>query len=200
MDAALNNFVALHYSNRHMSWLHCMWGVGATVGPYIMGYALSGGPGMAVGIPGDRADPDRAYGGLIFSLPLWKKMGRSISLPGRWRWIPFRCRRARCFGFRGPGKLRLLFRLLRAGTDGGALGQQLSGASWKHVRGPGGRLCRFVYLGITVGRALNGFLAIRYEDDTLIRMGEGILAVGVLLLLIPGGMVASGSRSDPGGT
>ena len=44
------------------------------------------------------------------------------------------------------------------------------------------------YLGITVGRALNGFLAIRYEDDTLIRMGEGILAVGVLLLLIPGGM------------
>ena len=29
VDAALNNFVALHYASRHMSWLHCMWGAGA---------------------------------------------------------------------------------------------------------------------------------------------------------------------------
>ena len=43
VDAALNNYVALHYASRHMSWLHCMWGVGASVGPSIMGYALSGG-------------------------------------------------------------------------------------------------------------------------------------------------------------
>ena len=41
VDAALNNYVALHYESRHMSWLHCMWGVGASIGPYIMGYALS---------------------------------------------------------------------------------------------------------------------------------------------------------------
>ena len=45
VDASLNNYVALHYASRHMSWLHCMWGVGASLGPYIMGYALSGGPG-----------------------------------------------------------------------------------------------------------------------------------------------------------
>ena len=43
VDAALNNYVALHYSSRHMSWLHCMWGVGASTGPYIMGWVLSGG-------------------------------------------------------------------------------------------------------------------------------------------------------------
>jgi len=43
VDASLNNYVALHYESRHMSWLHCMWGVGATVGPYIMGAVLSGG-------------------------------------------------------------------------------------------------------------------------------------------------------------
>lgn len=35
VDAALNNYVALHYTSRHMSWLHCMWGIGASVGPYI---------------------------------------------------------------------------------------------------------------------------------------------------------------------
>ena len=43
VDASLNNYVALHYASRHMSWLHCMWGLDASVGPYIMGYALSGG-------------------------------------------------------------------------------------------------------------------------------------------------------------
>ena len=43
VDASLNNYVALHYASRHMSWLHCMWGVGASVGPYIMGFVLSGG-------------------------------------------------------------------------------------------------------------------------------------------------------------
>ena len=49
VDAALNNYVAVHYESRHMSWLHCMWGVGASVGPYIMGYALSQGQGWPWG-------------------------------------------------------------------------------------------------------------------------------------------------------
>lgn len=45
VDAALNNYVALHYSSRHMSWLHCFWGVGTAVSPYIMSYCLTGGLG-----------------------------------------------------------------------------------------------------------------------------------------------------------
>ncbi len=40
IDAALNNYVALHYKARHMSWLHCFWGVGTIASPFIMGYAL----------------------------------------------------------------------------------------------------------------------------------------------------------------
>ena len=49
VDAALNNYVALHYESRHMSWLHCMWGVGTTIGPVVMGAALSGGLGWNSG-------------------------------------------------------------------------------------------------------------------------------------------------------
>lgn len=49
VDASLNNYVALHYASRHMSWLHCMWGVGASIGPYIMGAALSDGRGWNMG-------------------------------------------------------------------------------------------------------------------------------------------------------
>ena len=49
VDAGLNNYVALHYTSRHMSWLHCMWGVGATVGPYIMGLVLTNGDHWTLG-------------------------------------------------------------------------------------------------------------------------------------------------------
>ncbi|MEG2053760.1 MAG: MFS transporter, partial [Oscillospiraceae bacterium] len=49
VDAALNNFVALHYKARHMNWLHCFWGVGASLGPYIMGYCLTGNFGWGMG-------------------------------------------------------------------------------------------------------------------------------------------------------
>ena len=49
VDAALNNYVAVHYASRHMSWLHCMWGVGASVGPSILGFAMAGGGGWTMG-------------------------------------------------------------------------------------------------------------------------------------------------------
>lgn len=49
VDAALNNYVALHYKARHMSWLHCFWGIGASLGPYIMGACLTGGFGWNSG-------------------------------------------------------------------------------------------------------------------------------------------------------
>ena len=47
VDASLNNYVAIHYESRHMSWLHCMWGVGISIGPYIMSYALTYVPPLA---------------------------------------------------------------------------------------------------------------------------------------------------------
>ena len=76
VDAALNNYVALHFKSRHMSWLHCMWGIGATLGPYVMGYALTGGNGWHAGYQ---------YIGILqvalsvilwISLPLWKRQRR----------------------------------------------------------------------------------------------------------------------------
>ena len=73
VGAGLNNYVAVHYSSTHMSWLHCMWGLGATIGPYVMGYMLSGGYHWTGGY--------RIIGVfqvvitivLFFTLPLWEK-------------------------------------------------------------------------------------------------------------------------------
>ena len=75
VDASLNNYVALHYASRHMSWLHCMWGIGASVGPYIMGFALSGGLSWNMGYRYVAVIQMVLTAILLFSLPLWKNRG-----------------------------------------------------------------------------------------------------------------------------
>ena len=72
VDAALNNYVAIHYASRHMSWLHCMWGVGASLGPYIMGYALTGGLSWNSGYRYIAVLQIGLTAVLFFSLPLWR--------------------------------------------------------------------------------------------------------------------------------
>ena len=73
VDAALNNYVALHYASRHMSWLHCMWGVGASVGPSIMGFALSHGQTWNAGYRYIAILQIVLTIVIFASLPLWKK-------------------------------------------------------------------------------------------------------------------------------
>ncbi len=89
VDASLNNYVALHYASKHMSWLHCMWGIGATLGPYIMGAALTGGTTWNTGYRIISVLQIILTAALIFSLPKWKKqntisgndtVGRALSL------------------------------------------------------------------------------------------------------------------------
>lgn len=78
VDASLNNYVALHYESRHMSWLHCMWGVGASVGPYVMSYALTGGQSWHMGYRYISFIQIGLTIIIMLSLPLWK--GRSEAL------------------------------------------------------------------------------------------------------------------------
>ncbi len=73
VDASLNNYVALHYESRHMSWLHCMWGLGASLGPYIMGYMLTRGENWNMGYRVIGILQVALTMVLVFSLPLWKK-------------------------------------------------------------------------------------------------------------------------------
>ena len=77
VDAALNNYVAQHYASRHMSWLHCMWGVGASLGPYIMGRALSGGWSWNMGYRWIACLQIGLTAALLLSVPLWRKCGKT---------------------------------------------------------------------------------------------------------------------------
>ena len=73
VDAALNNFVALHYTSRQMSWLHCCWGLGASISPYIMGAALTGGMGWHGGYRMVSIIQVVLSAVIFLSLPQWKK-------------------------------------------------------------------------------------------------------------------------------
>ena len=123
VDASLNNYVALHYKSRHMSWLHCMWGVGATMGPYIMGYALSREMGWNSGYRIIAILQIALTAILIFSLPLWKKRTQIVNDNGKKTIAKAIGRGYQNSWYKGSNVMFLLLLCFR--TDNRSLGKQL---------------------------------------------------------------------------
>ena len=184
VDASLNNYVALHYESRHMSWLHCMWGVGATLGPYLMGIVLTAGKPWNVGYGSIGVVQVVLAIGLVLSLPLWKRRAN----PGQ-----------------GPEKGEKALSLAQVVAIPGAKELMVSFLCYCGVEQTAGlwagsylTLCRGVapetaaafagmfFLGITLGRGVSGFVTMKLGDTQMIRLGLAILGVGVLVLLLPG--------------
>ena len=192
VDAALNNYVAVHSTNRHMSWLHAMWGVGASVGPYIMGFALGQGQGWSWGYRYVAIVQIVLTALLLFSLPLWRNRsgerqpaedtaGQQASDPAR-----------KPMGLRGvlaiPGAKEILvmffcycaveqtamlwsssYMVLGCGID------KLTAASWASL----------FLIGVTAGRFLSGFMTMRFDDPTMIRIGQALVFAGIVAMLLP---------------
>ncbi len=191
VDASLNNYVALHYASRHMSWLHCMWGLGASAGPYIMGYVLAGGQGW---------QPGYRYIGLmqvvltfilLISIPVWKKRnqaeasggegvaGKPLTLPEIIRipgakavMVTFFCY---CALEQTTGLWASSYLVLHKGVAA-----ELA-ASFTSL----------FYVGITIGRGISGFITMKLNDKQMIRLGQGIVLVGVIAMLLPLGNTVS---------
>lgn len=200
VDASLNNFVALHYKSRHMSWLHCMWGVGASLGPYIMGYALTGNAGWTGGYRIIGLMQIALVALLFISLPLWKKTpvnigaGDANSAPTHQANADDRQARprtsvtlAQILRIRGAKAVMLAFFCYCAieATAG------LWAASYLNLhRGVSAEdaasYAALFFVGITVGRALSGFLTIRFSDDQMIIGGEALIVIGIATMVIPG--------------
>lgn len=189
VDAALNNYVALHYKSRHMSWLHCMWGVGATTGPYIMGLALTRGAGWSAGYATIAGLQVLLTLLLLLSLPLWKsRPGARETAPAA---TPAREQRkplslAAVLGIPGAREIMIAFFCYCAleQTCG------LWASSFLHLghgmteeRAAG--LAALFFLGVTAGRAASGFLTIRLSDTRMIRLGQLLLLIGTSLLFLP---------------
>lgn len=181
VDAALNNYVALHYASRHMSWLHCMWGVGTTIGPFIMGLALGGGHTWSMGY---------RYVGLIqvvisaaifISLPLWKSAEKGAESAER-KAVPLR----EVMKIPGAREVMLSFLCYCAYEQTAILwgSSYLVGAAGIDTE-LAATLGSLFCIGITVGRGVSGFITYKLNDTAMIRLGESLAAVGAVLMLLP---------------
>ena len=188
VDAALNNYVALHYESRHMSWLHCMWGIGASAGPYVMGFALSCGFGWSAGYQYIAIVQVILTVILFASLPLWnnrkshkllkpiqisKEYSKTLSfaevlrIPGAKNiLIMFFCY---CAIEQTAGLWASSYMVLHGGVS------RVVAAGWASL----------FYVGITAGRFISGFLTMRFNDETMIRLGQLVMILGILVLLLP---------------
>lgn len=182
VDVALNNFVANHYRAMHMSWLHCFWGVGATLGPWLISLCLRLDGRWQSGYRLVSLLQFALTGVLLFSLPLWKKLERrpgtveGISTAAEdplplWRRPGFFASLA-CFLCYGALEVS-------SGLWGASYFVEVKGLSPEIAAGWGS----FFYCGIMVGRLLSGFLSIRIGAGNLIRMGLAGILLGVALLL-----------------
>ncbi len=190
VDAALNNYVALHFESKHMSWLHCMWGVGACLGPYLMGYSLSQGSGWNAGYGFVAAIQIFLTAILLFSLPLWKKRSSESldSQTGGGR--PLTLRQI----FRIPGAKAIMLCFFCYCTLEQTTILWASSYLTLYKRIPAETAAGFAsvfFIGITVGRALSGFIAMKFSDTQMIRLGQILVAAGVFTLLLPGGPAIS---------
>ncbi len=185
VDACLNNFVALHYKASHMSWLHCFWGVGATAGPVIMSFFLTGEGGWKPGYRTIGIIQVCLVILLFISLPLWKKVGEGAGqqeLPGE---------PAGILAILGkPGVKTALLTFFSycaveaaAGLWGGSYLVLNRGIS----EGTAAKWISMYYFGITLGRFAAGFVTMKMDNRSLVRLGQGILAAGLGCILLPVG-------------
>ena len=190
VDAGLNNYVALHYESRHMSWLHCFWGVGTTIGPYIMGLALTGGRGWNAGYRYIGILQLILTAVLFVSLPLWKgrKADPASGSPEEGRALSL----AEIFRIPGTKEIMLCFFCYCAAEQTAILWASSYLSLYKGV--PAETAAGFAsmfFIGITVGRAISGFVTMKLSDAQMIRLGLAIIFVGIAALLLPFGAEVS---------
>ena len=182
IDAALNNYVALHYSSKHMSWLHCFWGVGTIISPFVMSYSLTNSNWnmgyriisivqLSIGIV------------LLLTLPIWEtnksKLNNNKEKTKSIRIID-------ALKINGVPTLLLGF-FCYCATESTVM-------SWactylveaKNIDEPiAAAFASCFFIGMTLGRFLSGFIMDKLGDRKMILLGTGVLFIGILIMLIP---------------
>ena len=190
VDASLNNYVALHYESRHMSWLHCMWGVGASVGPYIMGYILTGGQSWNKGYLVIAILQAALTLILILSLPLWQNRAKDPS--GKQEHSSKALTLKEIVRIPGAKEVMICFFCYCALEQTVGLWASSYLTLYKGVSvETAARFASLFYMGITAGRAVSGFLTMKLNDTGMIRLGQGLIGLGILILLLPFGQQLS---------
>ena len=189
VDTALNNFVALHYKAKHMNWLHCFWGLGATVGPIIMAAFLVRQGGWKLGY-GTIGIMQAVLVVILFStLPLWKKAKGSDEHADEHA----RNSHSLFSAIKAPGIKSAMFVFfaycaveVTTGLWGSSYLVSVKGLSPETAA----QWIALYYFGITAGRFISGFISMKLSNTSMIRMGLVITGAGLIVLLLPLGNAA----------
>lgn len=184
VDAALNNYVALHYPQRQMHWLHCFWGVGVSISPYLMSAALTGGAGWTGGYRSVAWLQAGLTAILFCSLPLWRRpptapagaAADGTQPTGLWGTLKLPGVKEVLAGFFGycalessTGLWASSYLVLHRGVP------EVEAARWASL----------FFLGITGGRFFSGVIAGLLSDRNLVRIGLGVIFLGILTVWLP---------------
>jgi len=181
IDAALNNYIALHYSSKHMSWLHCFWGVGTIISPFVMSYALK----TSVWNNGYRIVSFIQLGIgllLLFTLPVWN-VHKAEELKSE---------ETKSVGIFGALKIKgVPFLLIGFFSYCAAEATAMGWAStyFSKVKGlddeTAAAFASLFFIGLTVGRFFGGFVMDKLGDKKMINLGVMIAICGIICLFIP---------------
>lgn len=184
IDSGLNNFVALHYEAKHMSWLHCFWGIGATVGPIIISRFLNANNNWRGGYRTISIIQFCLVIAMLITLPQWKVVEtetsdseekekklitnkEALKLRGaKWALLTFICY---CSVEMTTGLWSSTFLTENRGLSTATAAAFVS----------------LYYGGITVGRAFSGFLTMKFKGNTLILGGCILSCAGIVLYMLP---------------
>lgn len=185
VDAALNNYVALHYSSRHMSWLHAFWGLGVTVSPYVMSFCLTHQLGWNMGYRSISIVQIIITAILFASLPLWRsrkslsseesaqavKLSSVLKIKGvKHCLIAFLCF---CAFEATAGLWASSYMVIHKGIDANTAA----------------RFAALFYMGITAGRFLSGIIADKVGDRRMTIIGMCVVLSGIIMMLLPFGSI-----------
>ncbi len=181
IDAALNNYVALHYNSRHMSWLHCFWGVGTIISPYIMSYALT----HSVWSDGYRTVSYIQFAiflVILLTLPLWKINAKADSEKTD----------TKPLGIRGALKISgvpfiLTGFMAYCAAESTAMLWASSFMEGVHgmTKDKAAACGSLFFIGITAGRFISGFISDKIGDMKIIKTGICIALTGIMMLVFP---------------
>lgn len=185
IDVALNNYVAVHYSATVMSFLHCFYGIGVTVSPYILSLVLSDGNGWRTGY-GIAAGIQIGIAVLLFAtLPVWKKVHpeEDAGADAAKKTLTLK----ETLAIKGVKSMCTLFFLSCAiECVTGGWGSTFL-VEYRHLTTDRAAVILFVYfLGMTTGRFLSGLLATKWQSWRIVGTGLVILGLGIGVLFIPG--------------
>lgn len=181
IDTALNNYVALHYTSMQINFLHCFYGVGVTISPYLMSLALSDNMNWRGGYRTVFFIQLTIAALSVISLPIWKKVKQALPQeePIRVLSLSQMLRRrkiwASCGVFLGISSLESTCLIWGSTYLSESVGMSAAVAA---------ALITFYFIGMTVGRLLSGLLTIKYSDWQIIFSGQAVIFVAIILLLM----------------